>query len=289
MTMKPIPGSQWQLLVPGRATALTDARLQLHHAAQLATAAGISFLKPLSDDSHTNLEWLPPLEALASRVIPAPSPFRIAVRPSSLTLLLLDGDAHVLQTFPLHGHTIAEGARWLSDSITTLGADPRRFTLRRHYEIPPHPLGAGARFDLTCAPDFAELSYWFANADASLRALADSTDEASEVRCWPHHFDIATLLTLPPARDGSSRSIGVGMEPGDEHYEQPYLYVNLSPKPRTESLPTLVGGGHWHTRDWIGAVLPGSRLPPAAMDQRDQCSTFIESAIDGCRVLLEAS
>ena len=73
------------------AASLSDARLQAHHAAQFATAAGISYLPPEADDSQTNLEWLPELGALASHVIPGPSPFRIAVRVSDLTLLALSG------------------------------------------------------------------------------------------------------------------------------------------------------------------------------------------------------
>src|SRR4051812_30076366 len=47
------------MTTPETATRLSDARRQLHHAAQFATAAGISYLPARPDDSHTNLEWLP--------------------------------------------------------------------------------------------------------------------------------------------------------------------------------------------------------------------------------------
>src|SRR5687768_9524784 len=40
----------WQPVRPEEATRLTDSRLQLHHAAQFAAAAGISFLPQLPDD-----------------------------------------------------------------------------------------------------------------------------------------------------------------------------------------------------------------------------------------------
>jgi hypothetical protein len=79
-------------LDPQIATDLSDARRQLHHAVQLATAAGISYLPAAADDSHTNLEWLDVSGMLASNVIPSTKPFRVAVRAADLTLALLDID-----------------------------------------------------------------------------------------------------------------------------------------------------------------------------------------------------
>src|SRR5204863_9809351 len=94
-----MPGSAtstWRQLGPQRADDLVDARLQFHHVAQLATAMGISFLPPKPDDSHTNLEWIDAVAALASRVVPRATPFRVAVRPAGLTVLVLDGQSNVL-------------------------------------------------------------------------------------------------------------------------------------------------------------------------------------------------
>ncbi len=58
---------RWLPLDTARSKELTDARLQLHHAVQLAVAAGISYLPAAPDDSHTSLEWVPDLRALLSR------------------------------------------------------------------------------------------------------------------------------------------------------------------------------------------------------------------------------
>jgi hypothetical protein len=48
-------------------------------------------------------------------------------------------------------------------------------------------------FDATRAEDFGELAHWFGNSAAVLTELRSRTG-SSEVRCWPHHFDIATLV-----------------------------------------------------------------------------------------------
>src|SRR5215471_20343863 len=117
------------------AASLADARLQVHHAAQLATAAGISYLPHEADDSHTNLEWLSELEALASHVIPAPHPFRVALRVTDLTLLIVDARDGAASTghpsgraFALNGRTVANAARWVRAQLDDLGADGRSYT-----------------------------------------------------------------------------------------------------------------------------------------------------------------
>jgi hypothetical protein len=107
-----------------------------------------------------------------------------------------------------------------------------------------------------------------------LESLRDRTSGASEVRCWPHHFDIATLVDI-----GSGATVGVGLEPGDTYYVEPYFYVNRHPRPADKTLATtLDGNGSWHTREWIGAVLPGSRVSPAD-GQREQIDAFLDSAV----------
>src|SRR3954467_8629699 len=98
---------------PASAKLLSNARRQTHHAAQFATAAGISFLPKQADDSHTNLEWLSGLGGLASRVVPTRDPFRIAIRVADLELCVLDGKSGVVESFALNGHTIKDAEAWL--------------------------------------------------------------------------------------------------------------------------------------------------------------------------------
>lgn len=263
------------------ATNLTDARLQVHHAAQLATAMGISYLPRRSDDSHTNLEWLSGVGVLASHVIPGDPPFRIGIRVADLTLCMLSGGDRLLGTIPLHGRTIRDGAAWIRERIADSGADASRFTLVKHYTIPHHAVDDGATFDADGRASFEQLASWFELA-ASTLARVRSANDGSEIRCWPHHFDIATLITITP-----ERSVGVGLEPGDVYYDEPYFYVNMRPEPPREALTAeLAAGGLWHTHEWIGAVLPASRLGDTA-PAREQVDAFLDSAVGICRTLVE--
>jgi hypothetical protein len=271
----------WQAVRPEESTHLSDSRLQLHHAAQFAAGAGISFLEPRPDDSHGNLEWVPALTGLFSRVIPGSKPFRVGVRPADLTLVIAAEKDQPIARYRLHGRTIVEATQWIREQIAPLGVDAARYTLKRHYEIPVHAVGLGDSFDGSERSQFEELSKWFANGASILGSLARSIHDATEVRCWPHHLDIATLIPTPP-----ERTIGVGLAPGDNYYAEPYFYVSMNPQPssaQARSRP-LWGGGTWHTRGWMGAVLIGSRLEGASK-QEWQVREFIDSAVSACRAL----
>ena len=272
----------WFELYPPGASLLTDARLQLHHAVQLATAAGISYLPAAPDDSHTNLEWIPELRALLSARVPGPRPIRVGIRVPDLNLLVTDGNDAVIHRAPLGGRVLADAAAWLKDTLASVGLDATRFTPKRHYEIPSHPVATGAAFRVDTRA-FEELTRWFGDGDTVLRASTARTTGADDVRCWPHHFDIATLIHVAPGR-----TVGVGLEPGDGDYAEPYFYVNLTPPPAAaavERVP-LAGNGHWHTSGWIGAVLPGTRLGSHGGAQEAQVREFIDSAVAACRQLL---
>jgi hypothetical protein len=275
----------WQPIRPEESTHLSDSRLQLHHAAQFAAAAGISFLKHQPDDSHTNLEWVPALAGLFSRVIPARTAFRIGVRPTDLTLLIVTEGDQLISRYRLHGRTIVEAADWIRSKIASLGVDAARYTLQRHYEIPRHPVAMGDSFDASDKPSFEELSRWFANGASILSSLARSIHDTGEVRCWPQDFDIATLIKVAP-----EHTVGAGLEPGDRYYDEPYFYVNIRPQPsaaQARSRP-LWGRGKWHTREWVGAFLPGSRLNGASSQER-QVREFMDSAVSACRTLATQS
>ena len=269
----------WRALHPEFARDLTDARLQLHHAAQIVAAMGISYLPKQSDDSHTNLGWLDNVSALASHPVRGSSSIQLAVCPHPFELLLLD-NGESSASFALDSHTVADAAAWVRDNISKRGLAGSAFTLAKHYTIPQHPVGESASFDVRDTRAFDELTAWFSDSARVLETLVANTPNAAPVRCWPHHFDIATLVEVAPGK-----TVGFGMEPGDAYYAEPYFYVNMYPFPSAPPTTTLPVGGSWHSREWIGAVLPGSRLERDG--QREQIATFFTAAIaEATRTLL---
>ncbi len=263
---------------------LVDARLQLHHAAQIVVSAAISHIPARSDDSHTALTWSSRQRALTSERISAAHELRIAIRMEDLTLQALDGNGVATDSFALPGRTIAEGHAWLGDTLAEAGLDRARLTSRKHYTIPSHPVATGGEFSVGSRAEFTELAHYWADAASILDEIARTTPGAQPVRTWPHHFDIATLIELPGT---PRRTIGIGQSPGDESYAEPYWYVGPYPYPSMTNPPALAGSGHWHTKGWVGAALPASDFV-GAPDQRAQLGSFIESAVAACRQLLGA-
>ncbi len=264
-------------------TALVDARLQLHHALQIIVSAPISFLEKRPDDSHTNLEWLPSLEALGTNWLDGRTRVRCALRPADLTLLTVDG-VGVLSEYPLDGRTVSDAVAWLRASLTSAGYDGTALTTKKHYEIPAHPVASMRAFSRAAPEMFAELERYYANAHALTSHVPATRPGAAAPRCWPHHFDLATLIVLPEIPGRGTRTVGVGLSPGDDSYAEPYVYVGPYPHPSLDRLTPLGSLGTWHTAGWVGAVLRASEIAqiPSADHQAHAALTFANSAIDAC-------
>lgn len=264
-------------------TALVDARLQLHHALQIVVSAPISCLAPRPDDSHTNLEWLPALEALGTNWLESAERVRFALRPEACALLAV-GESGVTSEYVLHGRTVSDALEWLCESLASAGYDASKLTTKKHYELPPHAVASGTAFSRAAPEAFAELACYYANAYELTSHIAATRPGASTPRCWPHHFDLATLIVLPELAGRGTRTVGVGLSPGDDSYAEPYFYVGPYPPPRPDCLRSLGTLGAWHTKEWVGAVLRGSDIAPvtAAEIQSHAVLGFANSAIDAC-------
>jgi len=261
---------------------LSEARLQLHWAAQLLSAPGTSLLPAREDYSHTNLGWDSILGVLSGRNV-GPRALRAGLVFEGLELTVIEAQRE-RASVRLSGRTVQQGLDWLGGQLAGEGAG---LQLPAH-EMPPHAVGNGEVFSEASAGARAELAAWFFNAFALLRETVADEARASAVRCWPHHFDVASLVRLDTAGGAEeARSIGVGFSPGDKSYEQPYFYVTPWPYPDSAALPPLPSGAHWHTEGWTGAVLTAERiLSVASSEQRRTARALLAEAIAACRGLL---
>ena len=278
----------WKPLGAVAPTQLVDARLQLHHAAQVVASAGVTFLPPAPDDSHPNLGWVESLGALMGHSLPG-ADAQVGLRVADLSLLLVNGSGEVSDDFALDGKKLDDGYAWLAEATARAGAKlPAAGVTRAAYEIPDHPTGRGETF--SCKPSDAsdELARWFANGHYALVALAARVPGASDVRCWPHHFDLGSLAGLANKPDGSlAKSVGLGLSPGDDDYAEPYWYVSPWPYPEPNALPSLANGGHWHTEGHTSAIFTGSDLVGGSPEnQSDRLQAFLDAAVHACRRIL---
>ena len=279
----------WQRIGDVEPTSLTDVRLQLHWAAQAAAGVGRSLLTKQPDFSHESFEWSPSHQGLVEGIVEGPPAFRSGIRFRDLTLLLIDGGdgSAVIDEFPMSGRSLTEGYDFYQKRCSSLLG--RDVTIDRSTEeMPAHPVGSGARFLVSDPALLGEVGRYYTDADQLLAELSSTEKGAGEVRCWPHHFDIATLITVSGS-DEEARTIGVGMSPGDSTIGEPYWYVTPWPSGMPDSLP-LLSHGRWNREGWFGALLRASEIAGHGSEaQRATISRFLAEATLHCRSLLVES
>ncbi len=270
-------------------SALREARLQMHWAAQVVSALGKSFVAPQTDDSHPNLGYVADGGLLMGRTTDTAPRFCAALSIPAAKFMLLDDERACIDELLIDGVTLDEAYAWLEHAVKTHGNGTVTGPLDRTlYDIPKHPIGEGKPFRKPDDSTLAELRAWYHDADLILRTFASETDGVSSVRIWPHHFDIGALVVLDKGDNSeTARSVGVGMTPGDDYYDEPYFYVNPSPRPAGDEFPMLHGGGVWHQHDWFGAVLTGSALVSVPSErQRDTAAEYLRRSFETATNLL---
>jgi hypothetical protein len=278
----------WSKLGRTPPTGLTVARTLAHHAAQWPTRAARANLKAQPDDSHSAFGWEASHAALLTAGLPAKGgDVRVGIRMPRLELILTRGD-NVLDAFQFDGKTDAQAGAWLDVKLRVLGLKAAG-DARLPYDLPEHPAGGNPHDLRRLGRELGELARWFGGSADVLEEFAGKLTgvHASPVLCWPHHFDIATLVKLEEGQPANARSIGIGVSPGDEYYAQPYVYVSPWPRFDGAKLPDLPPPGHWHTEGFFGAVATGEQIL-AMKDRGRGLLGFIAAAFDIGRARLGA-
>ena len=260
--------------------ALWEARLQAHHAVQWVARAASANIMPMPGNTQSNFGWDRDQGALVSHELRGRGgALRVGLVVGTMTLFVRH-EATMIEQFTLDGQRHADAGAWLDRIFGAAGlALPSGAALP--YAIPAHPVGDGAAY--VAGPqrgEFPVLAHWFACADDMLGAIHAGLPQgaASPVRCWPHHFDIATLWTVGDGDADTAPSVGIGLSPGDGYFAQPYFYVAPWPRPAPEMLPPLPPPGDWHTSDFIGAVLTGEAIV-ALPDRAARTRQFLDAAV----------
>lgn len=291
MTTIDVPPSDWQALGTISPAALADTRLELHWAVQLVGAVPLALLDEVPDFSHANLGWIANDATFVTRPVGSSPSIAVGLDLREFALTILDSDEEAMEHLPLDRTILDKGYAWLAEmmhryEVADLG---HREFHRPDDSFPDHAVREGAAFTGGDAAARAELARWYDNALLVFAEAVSNTEGTSPVRTWPHHFDMAMLITLEADQDPEKmRSVGVGMTPGDSSYPEPYIYVTPWPYPKDPTLPLLEGNATWHTEGWIGAVLTGSHLIEGGADgsvQAKRARSFLKSAIPAVRAL----
>lgn len=272
----------WQLLTFPDLADLSQARKQLHQAIQNVAAVGRSFLPASEGDGFANLGWDFGLQRLVGHWVDANIKFRSSISIEKFEVYLVDENINTISSISMQGIRQTEVMVWLEHQLSNLGADFSKINLSYPYVIPEYPTAKKEPFHIKNEVALQELGRLYHNTASLLKKILKEGQNVTEIICWPHHFDLTARITLLDTGDpGTSRSISLGMSPGDKYYNEPYFYCSPSPYP-TKKLIDLNGvKGHWHQNDWIGAVLPARQLNGHNLiqDQRNLVIKFYDTAL----------
>ena len=201
-------------------------------------------------------------------------------------LFVLDQNGQKFELL-LEGLESSAAGSWLDGQLVGLGLKAGS-DVELPYEMPADVAAITAFSIGPNENQLLALAGWFENAHQNLTQLAKANAHLkpgpSPVRCWPHHFDIATYVMLEVGDAETAKGIGAGMSPGDEGYAEPYFYINPWPYLEATNLPEPAPFGHWHTEGYVGLVATGSSLL-SAKNPTASTKTFLD---DGFTIALKA-
>lgn len=243
---------------------------QVHLAAQYLAGAGISFIKKRDDDSHINMGWSTDLHELSTWPL---SEKGDQLSLSLKTFSLIWSNPEKRFEFPLDGKSHLEIKTWIKgqakSNINMI------YIYHLHYELPyPFP-SDDSTFKLKSKAELSRFSDLFDLSQTSFTAVLKQQKLESELRTWPHHFDLGAY-TNP----NDSLSIGFGLAVPDKAIDDFYFYVsgyNGDDSVETKDFKSL-RLGDWQTEDWKAATLRAT-----GMKEKD-ATNFLNEAIQAFRI-----
>jgi len=268
--------SAWTLLRPEDLPALPDTRLEVHYGVQLLASFGQAMVPSRSDDSHRSMRWDAMLPGFRSETS-GTGELDVSLHVPTFSLEVRRSRT-VVSTVPLSGARPGNARDRLQEILRNATGQSVDLAWPE-YDLPARD----GSWDRALTPDagaLKTLAAWFGNAALVLAALTMDVRQASPVRCWPHHFDIASLLTFPREAEADPAHVGLGLSPGDAPGDLPYFYVNGWPAPDPSDLTPLPPPARWNTDGWVGAVLAAADVaaPGDVAAQRTRVEDFFQTA-----------
>ncbi len=228
---------------------------QMHLAAQYLAAAGISFIEKKDDDSHTNLGFSITDKKMTTHQLSKNGDV-LALQYSQFALEWTS--KHFTDSLPLDGVIHDNVLNWIS--TTAIKANiKKKYQYSFHYEL-PYPLPAKEyAFTLTNQSKLEELVNYRILAQQVLDSFLKSNQLKSDIRIWPHHFDLGAFAQL---NDSSEIAIGIGLGIPDTLVNEYYFYISAYKGHEglvTNGFSSLTKG-KWYNNGFKGALLPISNI-----------------------------
>ena len=244
---------------------------EIHLGAQYLAAAGISFVEKQADDSHTNLAWDTDNQRLVSRKFGTKkSQLALSFNPFSLEWL---NNGELVANVTLENKTHAELLNWIVNEARE-NVVGKEYTYAFHYELPYEVITDDFAFGQPITSESTVLSEALSLAQGVFEKFLATNNLTSEIRVWPHHFDLGIYTELSSEKN---LFIGAGLAIPDTMIDELYFYA--SGYKGGEAVVTKafdgLSEGKWHS-DWEGATLVanGRSTTEAELFLSEVCVTF---------------
>lgn len=137
--------------------------------------------------------------------------------------------------------------------------------------------------------ELKEWARWLNNTYLILEEIKSKIDSVSDIRVWPHHFDMGCYIPIEHDLSGNlTKTVGIGLAIPDAYVPEPYYYINhwSTSSIQYTDTPPKMRHGYWHRKDWNGLVLPSS-VVLAQRDQYQVCRSFFLEGISTTLTLLK--
>ncbi|WP_299677102.1 hypothetical protein [uncultured Dokdonia sp.] len=223
---------------------------EVHKIIQYLAATANSFLPKKKDDSHINLKSLTGCGCITTRPLNQNNDV-LAFSYSSFSIEWWVGDTAKIK-FPLQGKSHSEVLNWIGLRAIESGISlPLKYEM--HYQLPYKTITDNYVYHLENIPRLKQIMHYRLMAHLALEDALQEFKPHSEIRVWPHHFDIASLYTFNKRK---RHSIGLGMALPDDNYSNFYLYVKGYAGELAVNVNNIseLKNGYWNTT-FNGAVL----------------------------------
>lgn len=282
--------NNWKLQFLKFDKSIDDALQQQHHAAQFIAMVGRYLIEQQSDDSNTNMGFIPKMNLLMGN--PLANGMRVALSLPEMKIRILDEYNNTKKVISLEGKTKQKVFNELAQNLVDLRIDVADFRNELHYEIPTHQLDNGAAFIIENKNDFIENANLRHNAEIILNEVAQLFEQEESVRIWPHHFDTGVFFTISRnEKEEPEQTIGIGFSIPDSMISEPYYYLSFWSERPIEGIKnfTKLNSGKWMMPDWNGAVLKHSEIlaKKSAFEQYKIVSLFFNQGIELLKIYLK--
>lgn len=228
---------------------------QLHLAAQYLAAFGNSFLENKADDSQANLAWNDVDRWLMTRAV-SDDTYQLALSFQDFKLIwLANGQAQ--QTLELNDTSHTQVLTFINEQVNA-SAIAKPYSYCTNYPIPYPALTDASTFKLVDEHRMWYMANKLTMAKLCFQQFLKTHQLASEIRVWPHHFDMGIYAPIT-----DSLAIGAGLAIPDSLVpEDFYCYISgwLKGEAIDNSVFNALTLGRWHTDDFNGATLPVTNL-----------------------------